>query len=121
LAAALACVLILFSGLGVLWGAAARATTLTNRDSKAHELTVLYVTPPKTIVLEPSHQVHDLCPTGCVVRLNGSPDDDYRLEGSELISLEDGALYYDGEQPDAQPSSAESNKIQNPKPGTAQP
>ena len=33
---------------------------------------------------------------GCVIRLSDSENDEYELEGSEIVSIEDGYLYYDG-------------------------
>ena len=82
----------------------AEAATVTNRDAKEYKLTVLEGDKAQHHVLKPSAVLPDLCPKGCIVRLNDSENDEYELEGTEIVSIEDGYLYYDV--PDAIPGPA---------------
>lgn len=82
----------------------AQAATVTNRDAKEYKLTVLEGDKAQHHVLKPSAVLPDLCPKGCIVRLNDSENDEYELEGTEIVSIEDGYLYYDV--PDAVPGPA---------------
>jgi hypothetical protein len=77
----------------------ALAVSITNRDDKAYKLTVIEGDAKKEHSLTPSGSLSDVCPKGCVVRLGDSENDEYELEGTEVVSIEDGYLYYDG--PDA--------------------
>ena len=93
--------------LGVLVGGVptvvpAQAATVTNRDAKDYKLTVLEGDKAQHHTLKPSGILQDVCPKGCIVRLNDSENDEYELEGTEIVSIEDGYLYYDV--PDAAPS-----------------
>ena len=81
--------------------AASAAVSITNRDDKDHKLTVIE-DDGKTKTdhtLKANGVLEGLCKSGCVVRLNDSEEDEYELEGTEVVSIEDGYLYYDG--PDA--------------------
>jgi hypothetical protein len=82
----------------------AQAATVTNRDAKEYKLTILEGDKAQHHVLKPSAVLPDLCPKGCIVRLNDSENDEYELEGTEIVSIEDGYLYYDV--PDAVPGPA---------------
>ena len=82
-------------GLSLLSPAAAHAATVTNRDAKDYKLTVLEGDKAQHLTLKPSGVLQDLCPKGCIVRLNDSENDEYELEGTEIVSIEDGYLYYD--------------------------
>ena len=84
--------------LTVTW---AQAATVTNRDAKEYKLTVLEGDKAQHHTLKPSAVLPDVCPKGCIVRLNDSENDEYELEGTEIVSIEDGYLYYDV--PDAVP------------------
>lgn len=77
------------------------AVSITNRDDKEHKLTVIE-DDGKTKTdhkLKGGGLLEGLCKSGCVVRLNDSEEDEYELEGTEVVSIEEGFLYYDG--PDA--------------------
>lgn len=79
---------------------AALALSLTNRDDQDHKVTVIIEgASPRDHVLKPEGTLEVQCPKGCVIRLNDSEDDEYELEGNEVVVIEDGYLYYDG--PDA--------------------
>lgn len=78
----------------------AEAATITNTDSMPHTVTVENTTPPQVHAIAPQSQKKDICPAGCVVKLDGH-EDRYIVEGGELLSIEDGTLYYDGNLPKA--------------------
>ena len=78
---------------------AAAAVSITNRDAKDHKVTIIEGDAKKEHVLKPTSVVEGVCEKGCVVRLNDSDNDEYELDGTEVVSIEDGYLYYDG--PDA--------------------
>ena len=82
--------------------AGVQAATVTNRDAKEYKLTVLEGDKAQHHTLKPSSVLQDVCPKGCIVRLNDSENDEYELEGTEIVSIEDGYLYYDV--PDAAPA-----------------
>jgi hypothetical protein len=84
----------LFAAL--IWVPAAYASSLTNRDDKDCKVTIIEGKAAKTEVLKPSAVLQGICAKGCVVRLNDSENDEYELDGSEVVSIEDGYLYYDG-------------------------
>ena len=46
--------------------------------------------------MKPLGSLDGVCLKGCVIRLSDSENDEYELEGSEVVSIEDGYLYYDG-------------------------
>ena len=50
----------------------------------------------KDHVLRPNAALEGICQKGCVIRLNDSDKDEYELQGSEVMSIEDGYLYDDG-------------------------
>jgi hypothetical protein len=78
---------------------AAHAVSITNRDEHDHKLTVIEGDTKSDHVLRPSQTLNDICAKGCIVRLNDSEDDEYQLESDDVVSIEDGSLFYDG--PDA--------------------
>lgn len=87
--------------------ASAEAITVTNRDDKEYKLTVIEGDVKKDLTLAPASVQENICMKGCIVRLNDSENDEYELEGTEVVSIEDGYLYYDGpETPADQPPAA---------------
>ena len=56
------------------------------------------------MTLAPSAVLEGFCPSGCVIRLNDSEDDEYKLEGNEVVSIEEGFVYYDGPDVPEQPA-----------------
>ena len=84
---------------------AALAITVTNRDDKEHKITVIEGEAKKDHALGANAALENICMKGCVVRLNDSENDEYELEGTEVVSIEDGYLYYDGpETPEQAPA-----------------
>ncbi len=80
---------------------AADALTLTNRDEQDHKVTVIEGEKKTDFVVKPSESLADVCPKGCVIRLDdiADEDQDYELEGTETVSIEDGFLYYESPEP----------------------
>jgi hypothetical protein len=75
------------------------SVSLTNRDDRDHKVTVIEGTARQDHQLASQAVLEGVCLKGCIVRLNDSDNDEYELEGNEIVSIEDGYLYYDG--PDA--------------------
>jgi hypothetical protein len=80
----------------LLWFPAAYASSLTNRDAKGHKVTIIEEKAAKDHILKPSAALEGICQKGCVIRLNDSENDEYELQSSDVVSIEDGYLYYDG-------------------------
>jgi hypothetical protein len=97
-----------FSAAGVLtallWASTANAVSVTNRDDREVKLTVIEGEAKQDHILKPSQELKEVCQKGCVIRLNDSENDEYELEGSEVVSIEEGYLYYDGPDVPAEPS-----------------
>lgn len=75
---------------------AAEAVSVTNRDEREHKLTIIEGETRTDRTLKPEEVLPDICPKGCVIRLNDSDDDEYEVEGGDVVSIEEGFLYYDG-------------------------
>lgn len=75
--------------------ASAFAATVTNKDDKEHKLTILEGDAKQELQLKPSGVLEGVCLKGCTIRLGSSEDDEYVLEGPEVISIEDSKLYDD--------------------------
>ena len=75
---------------------AASAVSVTNKDDKDQKLTVVEGDAKADHVLKPNSSLDGVCLKGCVIRLGDSANDEYELEGTEVVSIEDGYLYYDG-------------------------
>jgi hypothetical protein len=95
---------------------AAHASSITNRDDREYKLTVIEDTATKDLQLAPSVTLKEVCQQGCVVRLDDSADEEYELEGSDVVSIEDGLLYYDD--PAASPVPKARDADQPSEPGT---
>ncbi len=81
--------------VALLWASAAEAVSVANRDGKEYKLTVIEGDASQDFVLKPSEMIEGICEKGCVIRLNDSENDEYELEGQEVVSIEEGYLYYD--------------------------
>jgi translation initiation factor 1 (eIF-1/SUI1) len=77
--------------------AALAAVSVTNRDEKDHQITIIEGEKKQEYTLKPNQALENICAQGCVLRLNNNEDDDYQLEPKDVVSIEDGALYYDNE------------------------
>jgi hypothetical protein len=102
----------LLSLICLLVSGTAHAVSVTNRDDKDHKLTIVEGDSRQEKVLKPTEAIADVCPKGCVIRLGDSENDEYELEGTEVVSIEDGYLYYDG--PDVGSETAPGSTTQPP-------
>lgn len=87
----------------LLMTSAAHAVTVTNRGDKDVKLTVIEGEAKQDQVLPPGKMLEGVCQKGCIIRLNDSENDEYELEGSEAVSVEEGFLYYDSPASDGAP------------------
>lgn len=73
------------------------AATLTNRDDKDHKVTVIEGDKKTDFTVKPAEVLKDICEKGCIIRLDDIEDEeqDYELEGTETVSIEEGSLYYE--------------------------
>lgn len=97
--AALAAAVIAMSG----FAAAATTASVANRDDRDHKITIIEGDESKDHTLKPNQMLEGICPKGCVLRLNDSEDDEYQLEPNDIVSIEDGYLYYDNQEPEPEP------------------
>ena len=74
---------------------AAHAVSITNRDELDHKVTIIEGDKTADHVLKPAQALTDICNKGCTIRLDDAADDEYELEGDDVVSIEDGSLYYD--------------------------
>jgi hypothetical protein len=79
----------------LLSGAAAHAASVTNRDEIDRKVTIIEGDRTSEHVLQPSQALNDFCAKGCTIRLDDAEDDEYMLEADDVVSIEDGSLYYD--------------------------
>lgn len=93
-------------GVAVLFAAPAEALSITNRDDRIHRITIVEGESRTDHSLAPAATLADVCAEGCVIRLNDSDDDEYELEGPEIVSIEEGHLFYDGTDGSPEPPSA---------------
>jgi hypothetical protein len=100
------------SRLVSIWGAAALLTnsiaadaaSITNRDDQEQKLTIIEGEAMTEHTLKPGQVLDNVCMKGCIIRLNGNEDDEYEVEGTDVVSMEEGFLYYDGPDEPQQPS-----------------
>jgi hypothetical protein len=84
--------------------------SITNRDDKDHKLTIVEGETRTEHVLKPTQVLEGICAKGCVIRLNDSENDEYELEGTEVVSIEEGYLYYDGPEENGTPGTGDATK-----------
>lgn len=99
---------LVLAGLG--YATPADAVSVTNRDEKEHRISVIEDDGAKKVdhQLKPNQVLENICLKGCVIRLNDNEEDEYELvEGTEIVSIEDGFLYYD--QPEETPAAPGAN------------
>ena len=83
----------------LLMTSTASAVTITNRGDKETKVSVIEGSASQDLVLATGKVLEGVCQKGCIIRLNDSENDEYELQGSEIVSVDEGFLYYDG--PDA--------------------
>ncbi len=100
----------------LLMTSAASAVTITNRDDKEIKLAVVEGSAKQDVVLQAGKVVEGVCQKGCIIRLNDSDNDEYELEGSETVSVEEGFLYYDGMPLEGAPPAGSPSPVEVPQP-----
>lgn len=93
-------VVVSLAALIVQVGAAFATVSVTNRDEKDHKITIIEGEKKQDYTLKSNQALENICPQGCVLRLNDNEDDDYQLEPNDIVSIEDGALFYDNDAED---------------------
>jgi hypothetical protein len=85
---------------------AAQAVSITNRDDRDHKVTIIEGETKTDHVLKPAQVLQGICAKGCTVRLNDDEEDEYQLEADDVVSIEEGSLYYDNPDTPTPPSPA---------------
>jgi hypothetical protein len=88
---------VMLAGL-ILPGRAA-AATISNHDVNDQTITIVEGDASTDNVLKPQQILDKVCLKGCVVRLNGNADDEYEIAPEDVVTIEDGFMYYDGPEP----------------------
>ena len=100
----------------LLMTSAASAVTVANRGDKDVKLTVIEGDAKQDQVLAAGKVLEGVCQKGCIIRLNDSENDEYELEGSESVSVEEGFLYYDSPGTEGAPPSGSVQPPEDKKP-----
>ncbi len=79
----------------LLMTSAVSAATIANRGDKEVKLTITEDSSVQDEVLPIGKVIGGVCQKSCIVRLNDNANDEYELDGSESVSVEEGLLYYD--------------------------
>ena len=95
------CVILLLSS-----GTAAHAVSITNRDDQDHKVTIVEGDTRADHMLRPSQVLNGICAKGCTVHLDDDEEEEYQLESNDVVSIEEGALYYDTPETPAGPAPA---------------
>lgn len=80
----------------LLLTSAAQAATIANRDNKDVKVRIVVGNARQDIILQPGKVVEGVCQKGCILRLDDNENDEYELDGSRSVSIEEGFLYDDG-------------------------
>ena len=100
--------------VALIWSPLAYASSIKNRDGKDCKVSVVEGNATNVYILRPSALLEGVCVKGCVIRLNDSEKDEYELKGSEVVSIEDGYLYYDGPPASAVPKAGDADQPSEP-------
>ncbi len=73
----------------------ANALTITNRDAKAHKVTIIEGDKVQDNMLEPSQTLESVCEQGCIIRLNDQEGSEYEAGSQDIVSIEEDALFLD--------------------------
>jgi hypothetical protein len=106
-------VLLLAAVTAGMMAKTADAVSVTNKDDKEQKIQIVEGELKKDHTLKPTAVLDGVCLKGCVIRLNDNDNDEYELDGTEVVTIEDGYLYYDG--PDIPAAPADPAKPAAPK------
>lgn len=80
-----------------VWCGPAHAATVGNKDGNAYKITIDERGNRSTHEIAAGAQLDGVCLKGCILILDGVSDGTYRLpEGNEIVTIEEGVLFYDG-------------------------
>lgn len=82
---------------------AASAATITHRSGQTVKVLVIEGAARQDKTLLPGQVLDGVCQQGCVIRLNDSANSEYELKSSDVVSVEEGFLYYDDVKPAGAP------------------
>ncbi len=85
---------------------AAHAVSITNRDDQDHKVTIVEGDTRTEHVLKPAQVLNGICAKGCTVHLDDDEEEEYQLESDDVVSIEEGSLYYDTPETPAGPAPA---------------
>jgi hypothetical protein len=92
--------------IGIVLGVtAAHGASISNRDERDYTVTIIEGEAKADHALKPSQTLSDVCLKGCTIRVNGNADDEYRLTGGDVVSIEDGTVFYDAPETPGDPAS----------------
>lgn len=75
----------------------ATSAVIENKDGSAYKITIEEKGNRSTHQMSAGAKLEGVCLNGCIVILDGISDGAYRLpEGNEIVSIEEGVLFYDG-------------------------
>ena len=94
----------------LLSSTAAHAVSITNRDDHDHKVTIIEGDNKTDHVLKSSQVLTGVCAKGCTIRLNDDEEDEYELAADDVVSIEEGSLYYDNPDTPAAPAPATAPK-----------
>ncbi len=89
--------LIVFGLVGTAGCGPSYSASLVNQDARTVEITIIKGASRTNETIAAGGHRENLCPNGCIVRIDKDPKRDFILEGDERVSIESGLLYYDGE------------------------
>jgi hypothetical protein len=94
----------------LLSSTAAHAVSITNRDDQDHKVTIIEGDIKTDHVLKPSQVLTGVCAKGCTIRLNDDEEDEYELAADDVVSIDEGSLYYENPETPAAPAPATAPK-----------
>ena len=94
------------AAIGLVLGSHRGAWRVHHQPRRArYKVTIIEGEAKTDHVLKPSQTLSDVCLKGCTIRVNGNEDDEYRLTGGDVVSIEDGTVYYDAPETPEDPAS----------------
>lgn len=87
------------------------ASSITNRDRADYRVSLVEDSVVTEHILAPSETLSSTCAESCVLHLNRDPGHDgYRIEATDVVSIEDGYLYYDAPPASAAPATGDADQ-----------
>jgi hypothetical protein len=94
----------------LLSSTAAHSVSITNRDDRDHKVTIIEGDTRTEHILKAAQVLANVCAKGCTVRLDDDEEDEYQLEATDVVSIEEGSLFYDNPDTPAAPAPATTPK-----------